>query len=330
MVGTSLFILLLELTIYYLLGTLVAKSVMRMEQAKISLRVILGFFVYQILFQSVALPMIYTKKSLTLLTHIWVPILAIIVLITAVVYRKFIGKDLAEHFRYVWRHKVLFAGVVLLLGVMFYVTYTQGQLDEDSRYYIGLVTTTATTDTMYRVNVYTGQWGDALYLRRALVTGEINIAMLCKLFPGVHPIIMMRMYRAWLNVVLTANAIYLLGTQIWSKDKDVIRKSVGIMMVAYMMYFVFDNSICSNATFLLHRGYEGKAITANLLAYFVLYLGICFFREKRKCYWILLAITMWAGVALSSSAIFVCGGGIGIILLTVLIEQFLKRWSKNS
>jgi hypothetical protein len=129
------------------------------------------------------------------------------------------------------------------------------------------------------------------YFRRVLVTFEINAAVVCRIF-GVHPIIIMRIFRGNLNVILTALTIALIGTTVFCDEKTV-EKSAILVCVSMALYFIADSTMYSNATFFLTRTYEGKAYAGNALIYFMVYLCICLMQTKRKSYLLLIGLLIW-------------------------------------
>ena len=73
--------------------------------------------------------------------------------------------------------------IIAVLIVCWYTTLN-GELNDDSLYYIGVVNTTVTTDTMFQYNAYTGVAMPSHYFRRVLVTFEINAAVVCRILGG--------------------------------------------------------------------------------------------------------------------------------------------------
>ena len=136
--------------------------------------------------------------------------------------------------------------IIAVLIVCWYATLN-GELNDDSLYYIGVVNTTVTTDTMFQYNAYTGVAMPSHYFRRVLVTIEINAAVVCRIF-GVHPIIIMRIFRGNLNVILTALTIALIGTTVFCNEKPV-EKSAILVCVQWLLLYKQIVQCIVNATF---------------------------------------------------------------------------------
>lgn len=155
------------------------------------------------------------------------------------------------------RHKIWFLLMGIFLLVMCYYVSVNGEINDDSTYYIGLINTTLTSNRLYRFNAYTGEQVKSLYMRRALVTFDINTAVACKIY-HIHPLVITRITRASLNVILSAGSVYLLGRTFSWKRKRGILESRSIYLPCNGMQLSFDNTIYTSAAFLLHRAYEGK------------------------------------------------------------------------
>ena len=63
------------------------------------------------------------------------------------------------------------------------------------------------------------------------------------------------------------------------------------------------HTIFSNASFLLTRGYEGKAVLCNIILPFLFYLGLRMYQEKNgKRVWLLFFMTGVAAIDLTMSS----------------------------
>lgn len=319
-------ILFLEVVVFYILGTLLLQVVLKQVEARISKRIIAGFLLLQIFFQICALPFIYLDTSLTLLTKAWSGVITIIVFVSVILNRKYFLRDLKKIIEYLSGKKffVVIAGLGIL--AMCYYVSINGEHNEDAEYYIGLINTTLTMDSMYRFNVYNGYGMESLYLRRALVTFDIHSAVLCKLF-SIHPLILTRITRASLNVILTAFATYLVGLKLFRKNETPVaeKKSHVLVTLSFGMMFLFVGNIYTNARFLLTRAYEGKAFAANVLVLFMIYLCLDIITNKQKSDYLILMMGLWASIAISSSAIIVNIIAVVILLGAYIILQLLNK-----
>lgn len=120
---------------------------------------------------------------------------------------------------------------------MCYYVSINGEMNDDSTYYIGLINTTLTSGRLYKFNAYTGEQVHSLYLRRALVTFDINTAVACKIY-HIHPLVITRITRASLNMILTAGAVYLIGRNLFQEEKDAFWKAGTFTCIALACNFL--------------------------------------------------------------------------------------------
>ena len=319
MIIKAIGVLLLDIAIYYIIGTAITERFKNRIKRNVAFQTVIGFIVYQIIFQICAIPFIWLKRSLTELTFVWTALITVIIIVAAVKARKRIPEDFCLVKRILKEHRLLMGITIIAVLIVCWYTTLNGELNDDSLYYIGVVNTTVTTDTMFQYNAYTGVAMPSHYFRRVLVTFEINAEVVCRIL-GVHPIIIMRIFRGNLNVILTALTIALIGTTVFCNEKTV-EKSAILVCVSMALYFIADSTMYSNATFFLTRTYEGKAYAGNVLIYFMIYLCICLMQTKKKTYLLLIGLLIWGCSAISSTAAMVSIAGAGTMLLAYLISR---------
>lgn len=331
MIIKAVLLVAIELIIYWLVGTLADGFITGSKRSNACMRTAKGFLCYQILFQICALPMILLERSLTELTGCWCVLLLVVVIAAILLRRKQIRKDVDAVIAVIKSQPLYcLAGIVAIVALCYYVS-VNGVLDEDSLYYIGLVNTTLETDTMFQYNVYTGVYMPSLYLRRILVTFEIEAAVLAKVF-RIEPILVMRLFRSCVNVILSAITIYSIGGFVYKDYEPENRRKKSIVFAILALYanFLMDNTIFMNATFLLHRAYEGKAYAANTLILCLIFLCIETIIEKKKRNYIWLGVLMWASAAISTSAIIVNLAAISVwVIANVLVYVIAKKQKKT-
>ena len=308
------------------MGTAFAKIIMRTRKLRVAEKIINGFLILQVLFQLCSLPFIYFDTTLTLLSRVWAVAIVFIVIASAIVNRESMYQDIKELIAYFKTTKWTVYSMMVVIILMCYYVSINGERNDDAIYYIGLINTSVSMDSMYRFNVYSGYGMESLYLRRALVTFDIHSAVLCKLF-DVHPLILARIGRASLNVILTAATTYLLGTGLFKKDETGIaeKKAGMLVIVSLVMNFLFAGNIYTSATFLLTRAYEGKAFGANVLVLYTLYVCIKHIAKMQKEDYFILILILWGSLAISSSAIVVNLVAMVILILPCYILRIVDR-----
>ena len=223
---------------------------------------------------------------------------------------------------------IVIVGAVVVLLFCYYVSIN-GESNEDARYYIGLMTTSVDTDSLFRYNVYNGYQGDSLYLRRALATFEIHGAVLCQI-TKIHPLVLARVFRASQNVILTSAIVYLCSKELLVRDEEQ-KESKAIVTVVFfwMLQMIFADTIYTPAAFLLYRAYEAKAYTANMLVLLGLYLSIKYTSEKNIRGFILLIIFLWGSMALSTSAFIVTVAECMLLLVAIKLKEIVLKYKKE-
>lgn len=331
MVIKAVLLIAIELIIYWIMGSMAERLVASGKRSTCGMRTVKGFLCYQLLFQVCALPMILLERRLTELAIGWFGLLAFIIMVAIASQWRQLREDVCTVIHIIKRQPLCcVVGIVAIVGLCYYVS-VNGVLDDDSLYYIGLVNTTLETDSMFQYNVYTGIYMPSLYLRRILVTFEIEAAVLAKVF-GIEPIIVMRLFRSCMNVLLSAITIYSIGGLIYRDyEVEICRKrSIAFVVIALYANFLMDNTIFMNATFLLHRAYEGKAYAANTLILCLLFLCLENSIERQRRNYIWLGILLWASAAISTSAIIVNFAAIAIWLIANTLMRIISGKQKKT
>jgi len=317
MVIKAILLLIIELLVYWLVGTLVTGFFWREKKAGVGIQAVIGFLAYQILFQVCAFPFIITKRWFTELVTCWTVLVLAVLAVSIFLRRKDLVSQVKGFVASVNAQPLCFVVAIVAVVIFGYYAMMNGRLDDDSVYYIGLANTTVDMDVMFRSNVYTGAMQPSLYLRRIFTTFEINAAALAKIF-DIHPIIVMRVTRVLTNVVLSAFSLHAIGTKLYVKHeyKECQKKSMTFMIIALYSNFLMEKTIFTNGTFLLHRTYEGKAFAAGTLVLFTIYLCIeLTLEEQKKKYIWLLILLLWASTAISSTAVII---NLAVIVIWVI------------
>ena len=318
-------ILLLQIIIYYLFGTMF--ELFCRKKHGVVFKEISGFLVYQVLFQICALPMIKADQTLARLAVLWGVIVITCCIGTAIFCRERIAEDIEMIIKAFFRHKVWFLLMGCFLFAMCYYVSINGEMNDDSTYYIGLINTTLTSGRLYKFNAYTGEQVHSLYLRRALVTFDINTAVACKIY-HIHPLVITRITRASLNMILTAGAVYLIGRNLFQEEKDAFwkagtfTKSLIIRLHTRSVCRMRWRRICCVRSTILE-------LRIYLLLLFTIYLCILYIRQRDKWNCIYLILTLWACIAISSSAIMVTGAACGVLLIPVVFEKLIRRIKRD-
>lgn len=325
LVFRALLALVVDLVICYLCGALILENLYIRISNLIS-NILVGFLACQCIFEVITLATYFLGGGLFIVTVIWSIIVALIVLGYAICkhYRCKVGRpdNIPEPKICSSEEKKQMIIPVLLAGISViafcYYVSINGELNEDSRYYIGLVNTTVNTGTLFQYSPYNGVQGDAYYLRRALATYEIHSAMICKVF-ALPALVTTRIMRACEDVLLTAMAVYQAGNHIlWRNQKRGSIKSCYLVMTYLILQLVYAKTYPSSAMFFLIRAYEGKALVANVIVPLIMYLCAEYVVSREKRYIGLLFIGIWGATAISSSGTAVAAIEMGIFIVAYI------------
>lgn len=149
----------------------------------------------------------------------------------------------------------------------------------------------------------------------------------CKIY-HIHPLVITRITRASLNMILTKRGSISDRTKSFQEEKDAFWKAGTFTCIALACNFLLIIRFI-RVRLLLHRAYEGKAYAGNMLLLFTIYLCILYIRQRDKWNCIYLILTLWACIAISSSAIMVTGAACGVLLIPVVFEKLIRRIKRD-
>lgn len=327
-IGKTIILLMIEIIIEYMFGTFLVKACTKRD-GNILLNLLMGFMGYQALFQIVSLTFTLTTSILHHVTMVWVCLLFVTILMSVIFVKHIMAIQINKLFEQIKTYKNYALIVMFIVIVFCYYVSINGEHNDDAQYYIGLMTTSVGTDTLFKYNVYNGCPGEALYLRRALTTFEIHAAVISQI-SGIHPIIIARVFRASQNALLTSAAIFLCSNKLfWRKEEDAIQKSSLAVVVFWLLQLLFADTIYAPAYFLLNRAYEAKAFTANMIVLLGLYLCTWWIRVRDNKILLLIIVFVWSSLAIATSALMVVAAECMIFFVAFLLWRILGRKKRN-
>ncbi len=300
--------------LFYQFGQL-AERLFRVK-ADVLATFLIGFFFYFGVFQIVALPLIFLKKSLTMLTVSWIAVL-VVALVGGFIwkrrlYRMHKGRKPEKKIKSpgVWE----WLTIALVFTLVWYaaVKYTMGW---DTAYYIGTVNTSLVTDTMYQYNGTTGQAEYAIPFRYAMSAFYMHTAVMCKIF---HlPAMMVQQYVVGsLCIILYAMLLYKMGKLLFHNDET---KCMMFIMLGILMNFFFQSDF-TTSQFLLMRAYEAKAYCGNVVVMALFCVSLLLLKDSsEKMYWRILFLVAFASVPVSMSSILIAPVMVGVLTLADVI-----------
>ena len=313
-------LLAIYLLIFYILGAALAVKLrwtMRRSQC-----LLIGFFAYFFVFQICAEAMILTQQPLHALKNLWLLVLSLMLIAgCSIIYadrerggrpKEYIPNPVKGFF------------VLMILAILCQIAtglLLQRNLGWDFAYYMGNLTTSVSTDTMY---VYDGSSGNLLQqldLRYALSGFYMNTAVLSQL-TGINAMMLQRYLMGVLDFILADLILYHFAMKVFLFDKKKSYLLVTVSILLMVCWDVYDTS----AQFLFLRNYEAKSYCANVVLPMVVYLIYCIWKDDhRKDIWQQLFVVCSASVAVSMSSILLVPAAVAILMaahiLALLIED---------
>ncbi|RDU22090.1 DUF6077 domain-containing protein [Anaerosacchariphilus polymeriproducens] len=311
--GISILILLLLLVICpVLIGTLVIRF-LKSDKESILLAYVSGLIGMLMMFQIIALPIIFLHWKFHVLAYAWgiaVSALSGISVLVGIINGQFVS-IFHETIRQMKKmdFRIIIA-IGLILMQMGFVGYFQ-HIDDDDATYIGTAVTTWSTDTMYKYSHNTGKEFGGYPARHMLAPFPIFIASVAKL-SQMHPTILAHTFLPMILIGFTYCVFFLIGKEIWKNDWS----KIGIFMLFVCALNLFGyQSVYTTSTFLLVRIWQGKAVLANVILPLLLCLFIRIVKQKESLMeWFLIFNTMVAATLVSS---------MGVVLAPVVLGSFV-------
>ena len=227
-------------------------------------------------FQVLAIPFIFLRFRLSTLVTVWA---AGLILLLAYYFIKQ-GKAYLKLFSTKWKTPRFTYIEILAIGLvamqLFAVTVLTHE-DADDAFFIGQAVTDNHTNTMFHYIGDTGAARAALPARYVLAPFPTFLAAIARLVM-INPVILGRMIFQIVFIAMCYMAFYLLLTTFFEKDRK--KAAIGFCFVCLLN--IWGNiSVFTTSSFLLFRLHQGKALLANLILPFMIYLLIVYYRENR-------------------------------------------------
>lgn len=309
---------LLMAVVWYLWGKLSDRITGRQSQpveAAVS-----GFFLYMIVFQAEALPLILLKQPFRYLVLLWTVTVSLVTLIALLIRFKS-PKGMVKPSLRSCRGDIpaviaVIAAAVLLVGALVFRTYHYW----DCAYYIGTMNEALTTDTMYLYNGNTGNPVSSINLRYALSSFYMAYAVICRLF-GIPAIIMADYGIRALGILMSLGIVYLIARCLLSQRRPAL---LAVLIAAAVNLLWMSEYTTSQ--FFVYRLYEAKGYCANVLLPFVFYLFASMLRQTgheaaENALWRQLFLVCLAAVPVSMSSLVI----LPVMILTGTIALMVRR-----
>lgn len=277
--------------------------------------VVLGFFLYYIVFQIITIPMMLTGQPLHRLSVVWAVTAGAVTVSSVFLYRKewkkyFLEKRLQNILNnkqeMLWKTAIVLI-VLVNVGIVsvIYSNYWDGA------YYVGSISYAVYYDSISTVNPLGGTFLPTFLeyfdLKHCLATYHMNDAVVCQLF-GIHPMVEAKTIMV-IVITVILNLVYIRLARIFFPENI---RSRALFIGFCLLINLCTYSSYTASSFILLRTYESKAIAGAIIAVMLFYWFIRLFQEERKVDWRGLFLTSWGAAAISSSALFLVMAGMGV------------------
>lgn len=282
---------------------------------------LLGFMIYFSAFQIVAFPMKIAKLPLKYLTLTWLGLLGLLLIFVLWKRRAVIREAVSGIFAD--RHRLFYGGAVLLaaFGLAVFLAMNINHIsDFDAGYYLGLPVSSVYSNTIERMDPYTGKMlegPDHFYL---LNTITVHSAVIYQAF-NLPPLVEEKLSLTIVMAVLFVLVLFETGLRLM---KEKYKEALVFTLLA-VLTLLFSYSISGVSHYFAYRTYEGKAICAYfyMTAIFMFYLSI-YKRQDENWGWAGLFFAAVSGVATCNTALFT----IPVLITTLVLPCLL--WQRRS
>lgn len=324
MLKTLILLAVFLLLVPFLLGLLITRFT-EMEKNNVMFNLVAGYILALGLFEVLALPMIYGRKSLSLLISFYGGILLAGAVFSLIINCKRVYQASLDTISEVKRFPLAVWGEIILIFCQVLIYKRYQYTNTDDAFYVASAATSLSTDTIFQYNPYTGELYKNLPSRYVLSPFHAFIAVVSKAVCNHPAIIAHSVFMIWF--LLVAYMVYaLIGRNLFHGDKE----KTGYFLILFTMLTIFSGySERTSGLFLLIRLWQGKAFLAGILLPLILYLFLRLFREEevRACLpeWILLVFLMSACCMVSSMGVMLGAVMTGILGLLLALKK--RRFS---
>lgn len=280
---------------------------------------VFGWMIILALFQVIALPTIFFKKSLTFLASVYSVVVCCGCFICIILARKKIKKrfyaiDIVQSLN-VYSIISFFLLAMQVLIAIFCV-----HSDADDAYYMGTALTSLSTDSLYLVAPDTGFLYSIFPWRYVFSTLMIFWAYLSKIL-FIHPLVIVHTIIPPVFILCSYILWWEIGKYFF---KDIEKRWIYFLLLN--IFNIFGNtSAYTQSSFLLFRIWQGKALIPNIIIPMILMLLLSinrYYKEQKR--WYLVFITVLAGCCCSSMAVPLCT--VSVMVGSVVLALFRKKW----
>lgn len=315
--------IMVQLAVFYGLGYLVSVPA---GETKIGLKnMVLGFFCYFLCMDVITVPLIMLKQSFSLVVVLWLVVLGIFLGLLCWVRYKYKVKlfsFLQVKNGISWKKLGLYGMIGLIVLILLYLVANQNYWGWDTAYYMGIVSTTLDSDTMFLIDGENGRMEKYIGFRYAFSSFYMNSAFWCRV-TGISVVFFQKYVMGSLCIILYFILVCELGKQLFRENEW--KMFLFFLVTAGLNLYFLTGYTTSD--FLLMRSYEAKAFCANVIfpAMLLWFLKLHEQLDSKKN-WRALMLIVWGSVPVSMSAILIAPVMVAVFVLTecVLVKDLKK------
>lgn len=316
-------VLLLFIFISMLIGCLIMKA-LKEKQASFFKSILCGSIVMMALFEVLFIPMTILGQTLSRLTQIWAILVGLIALVSALVSKKLILELIKTAFLEIKKINV-FDGIVLFFVVIqMVICYKYIFTHANDAYYVGMASTTLTTDQLLSYSPYTGAsitWSS--YKAHLIASLPAYWAMLAKIF-GVTGAFMCHSIVPVLYIPLAYVLYREIGMLLFKQEHNHV--SLFILMICIGNFFI-GNHYDTSYEMLTTSVWQGGTFLYNIALPGIFYFEFKFLKKGQNVLDLVMAGMMFiigvmsvpkSGIVLSSLTVILLG-------FSFLVERMLTK-----
>jgi len=166
---------------------------------------------------------------------------------------------------------------ILLLILQLVLTAFAAYEEGDDAFYVATSTITDHSNTMYRILPYTGLT-TGLDARHGLAPFPVWVAFLARV-SGMHAATVSHIALPMVLIIMAYAIYYLIARQLFETET----KKIPMFLILAELLVIFGGySVFSAENFLLVRASQGKAVIANIILPFLLYLMLLLLNDLKK------------------------------------------------
>ena len=302
-----------------LLGLLLLKFMKKYEN-NIIFAFVLGYLSEFAICQLITVPMIFFKASLETLLYIFQLVIIFICIISIILNIKRIKEIFKSSYDIIKKSsKFLIIVLIICIGVQIYGLVGYMHEDADDAFYVGTITTTLETNSLFRDAGQDGRgYGNDIPLRYVLGPFPMYHAMMSKIL-SIHPAIFTHTIIPIIFISLSYMVYGLIASKFF---KEKIEDTLLFLIFLSVLSIWGNYSTRSTFSLLLFRIWQGKAVLANILipAMWLVYLIVkeC---DYKFVNYLLITITVIAGT-------FTTTLGIALMPLSLMVLTIVDELTK--